>query len=158
MADPFCTTLSEQLHDAAIQTNANIHKGGASITIEGPRFSTRGESNLFRSWGMAIVGMTTSPEAFLAREAEMCYAVLAHVTDYDVWHQHEETVTVEMITKILHHNVNLAQQTLTRLIPTLDETDCDCHTALKAGITSTVTAIDSEQKRKLGLLVDKYIS
>jgi 5'-methylthioadenosine phosphorylase len=158
MAEPFCSTLSAQLHEAAIQTGANIHKGGAFITIEGPRFSTIAESNLFRSWGMSIIGMTTSPEAFLAREAEICYAAFAHVTDYDVWHQHEEAVTVEAITKILSHNKNLAQETLAHLIPNLPETECACHSALKAGITSTPDGMSAEQKQKLKLLIDKYIT
>jgi 5'-methylthioadenosine phosphorylase len=158
MADPFCYTLSNQLYEAAIQTGANIHKGGSFITIEGPRFSTKAESNLFRSWGMSIIGMTTSPEAFLAREAEMCYAAFAHVTDYDVWHQNEESVTVEAITKILHHNKNLAQQTLSYLIPKLIDTECDCHSALQSGLTTTNQGISAEQKKKLGLLIDKYIS
>jgi 5'-methylthioadenosine phosphorylase len=94
---PFCTDLSERLHQAVQATGAATHFGGAFITIEGPRFSTKAESNTFRSWGMSIIGMTTSPEAFLAREAEMCYAVMAHVTDYDVWHTSEEP-HVEMVT------------------------------------------------------------
>jgi len=158
MADPFCNTLSTQLYEAAIQTGANIHKGGSFITIEGPRFSTKAESNLFRSWGMSIIGMTTSPEAFLAREAEMCYAAFAHVTDYDVWHQNEEAVTVEAITKILSFNKNLALETLAHVLPNLTEKECECHSALQSGLTTTPNGISAEQKQKLGLLINKYIS
>ncbi len=158
MADPFCNTLSTQLYEAAIQTGANIHKGGSFITIEGPRFSTKAESNLFRSWGMSIIGMTTSPEAFLAREAEICYAAFAHVTDYDVWHQNEESVTVEAITKILNFNKNLAMETLTHLLPNLTDIECECQSALQSGLTTTSNGISAEQKQKLGLLINKYIS
>ncbi|MBE3118324.1 MAG: S-methyl-5'-thioadenosine phosphorylase, partial [Candidatus Atribacteria bacterium] len=89
VADPFCPDLSAALETAVMGTGATVHHGGAFIVIEGPRFSTKAESNVYRSWGMSIVGMTAAPEAFLAREAEMCYAVMAHVTDYDVWHVSE---------------------------------------------------------------------
>jgi len=87
VADPFCGELSNQVESAVRETGVTTHHGGSFITIEGPRFSTKSESNTYRAWGMSIIGMTTSPEAFLAREAEMCYAVMAHVTDYDVWHE-----------------------------------------------------------------------
>ena len=94
IADPFCTDLSDQLEAATRATGATTHRGGSFITIEGPRFSTKAESIVFRTWGMSLIGMTASPEAFLAREAEICYAVMAHVTDYDVWHVSEAPVTV----------------------------------------------------------------
>ena len=87
VADPFCDKLADRVFGAIEKTGVTVHRGGTSITIEGPRFSTKGESRIYRSWGLDIINMTTSPEAFLAREAEMCYAVMNHVTDYDVWHE-----------------------------------------------------------------------
>ena len=104
VADPFCKELSTMLVTAADKTGANVHKGGAFITIEGPRFSTRGESNLFRAWGITIIGMTACPEAFLAREPESSYATLAHITDYDVWHVTEAPVSVDMVVRTLGQN------------------------------------------------------
>ena len=101
-AEPFCPKLSAQLLKALREQDVVVHEGGTYITIEGPRFSTRGESNTFRSWGMSLVGMTASPEVFLAREAEICYATMAHVTDYDCWHISEEPVTVEMVINTSH--------------------------------------------------------
>src|SRR3990172_10532452 len=115
VADPFCDDLSAQLYQAVKAAGATVHKGGSFITIEGPRFSTKAESHAFRSWGMSLVGMTTSPEAFLAREAEMCYACMAHVTDYDVWHMSEAPVTVEMVIRILNKNTEVAQQAIAKL-------------------------------------------
>ena len=108
VAEPFCPDLSAKILSSVQKTGATVHKGGSFITIEGPRFSTRAESNVFRSWDMSIIGMTTAPEAFLAREAEICYGVMAHVTDYDVWHLSEESVTVEMVIKIIQRK-NIAQ-------------------------------------------------
>ena len=107
VADPFCEDLSNQLAYAAEGTGAAVHRGGAFITIEGPRFSTRAESNVYRTWGMSVIGMTTSPEAFLAREAEICYAVMAHVTDYDVWRVSEAPVTVDMVIRTLNSGLAL---------------------------------------------------
>ncbi len=101
-AYPFCPPkLSQQLLKALRKTDATVHEGGTFVTIEGPRFSTRGESNAFRQLGFSLVGMTASPEAYLAREAEICYATMAHVTDYDCWHVSEEAVTVEMVVNTL---------------------------------------------------------
>ncbi len=156
-ADPFCLKLSAMLADAAVETGATVHKGGSFITIEGPRFSTKAESNLYRSWGMAIIGMTTSPEAFLAREAEMCYATFAHVTDFDVWHQSEEPVTVEAILKILENNKDYAQMTLVNLVNGLKDYECECQTALKSAITTAENMVSFDQKQKLGILIQKYI-
>jgi 5'-methylthioadenosine phosphorylase len=109
VADPFCRDLSSQLETAVVKGSGVVHRGGALITIEGPRFSTKAESNTYRQWGMSIIGMTASPEAFLAREAEICYATMAHVTDYDVWHVSETPVTVDMVMQTLHKNTSLAQ-------------------------------------------------
>ena len=106
VANPFCEELSDQVEAAVRSTGATTHHGGMFITIEGPRFSTKAESNTFRAWAMSLVGMTASPEAFLAREAEMCYSTMAHVTDYDVWHESEAPVTVDMVIQTLKiHNL-----------------------------------------------------
>ncbi|PKO16862.1 MAG: S-methyl-5'-thioadenosine phosphorylase [Chloroflexi bacterium HGW-Chloroflexi-10] len=156
-ADPFCAHLSSQLFEAVQPTGANIHMGGTFVTIEGPRFSTKAESNLFRSWGMSIIGMTASPEAFLAREAEMCYAAFAHVTDYDVWHQTEDPVTVEMIIKILHRNAAIAQSAIVNLVSAFEPQHCECQDALKTALTTSPEAVDHSAKQKLGLLVEKYL-
>ena len=108
VADPFCSDLSDQVEAAVRATGATTHRGGSFITIEGPRFSTKAESKTYRAWDMSIIGMTASPEAFLAREAEMCYATMAHVTDYDVWHESEAPVTVEMVIQTLNKNTQKA--------------------------------------------------
>ena len=121
VADPFSPELNSALVTAVRASGGTVHEGGAFITIEGPRFSTRGESNLYRQWGMSIVGMTTSPEAFLAAEAEIAYACMAHVTDYDVWHQIEDPVTVEKVISILSANTTLAQKAIGYLAQTLPE-------------------------------------
>ena len=159
VADPFCPQLSEDLFLAVEQTGARIHRGGAFITIEGPRFSTRAESNTYRAWGMALIGMTTSPEAFLAREAEMCYAVMAHVTDYDVWHVSEDPVTVERVIEILNRNTAIAQDCVRNLVGALGtERTCPCPTALADALITDPRAVPEETRGRLDLLVDKYLS
>lgn len=157
--EPFCEDLSEQVYQAVESTGNNVHRGGIFITIEGPRFSTRAESNTFRAWGMSIIGMTTSPEAFLAKEAEMCYAVLAHVTDYDVWHISEETVTVELVIQILKQNMDVAQQAVKNIIQQMTTHDrkCDCHQSLASALITNPEAIPAETRQRLSLLVDKYL-
>lgn len=158
VAEPFCTDLSAALCDSVTRVGGVVHSGGALVTIPGPRFSTRAESNTYRAWGMSIIGMTTCPEAFLAREAEMCYAVMAHVTDYDVWHIAEEPVNVEMVVRTLQANTRLAQQAISGLLETLPRgRACACGTALKdALITSRVHAAP-ETRRKLALLLGHYL-
>ncbi len=156
--DSFCPDLSQKVFDATRETGAHVHKGGNFITIEGPRFSTRSESNIFRSWGMSIIGMTTSPEAFLAREAEICYAVMAHVTDYDVWHISEAPVSVEMVVEILNKNTQTAQEAVRRLLRSLNpERGCDCGQALKNALITQVDKISTETRQRLALLVDHYL-
>jgi 5'-methylthioadenosine phosphorylase len=158
-ANPFCEDLSKRVLEAVHQTGAVIHNGGAFITIEGPRFSTKAESNVYRAWGMDIIGMTTSPEAFLAREAELCYISLAHITDYDVWHLSEETVSVEMIVQTLHKNASLVQDAIRNLVGVLeDEYTCECGDALSKALTTQPDRIPAETRQKLGLLVDKYLN
>jgi 5'-methylthioadenosine phosphorylase len=158
VADPFCPDLSSWLADSVRASGGTLHQGGAFITIEGPRFSTRAESNTYRSWGMSIIGMTTSPEAFLAREAEMCYAVMAHVTDYDVWHVSEEPVTVEMVIRILQANTELAQKAIADLVHRLSATrKCACGQALKSALITRPELIPDETRRKLSVLVDRHL-
>ena len=158
VADPFCPQLSATLADAAEQAGATVHRGGTFITIEGPRFSTRAESNLFRQWGMSIIGMTTSPEAFLAREAEMCYAVMAHITDYDVWHVSEEPVTVEMVVQTLQHNVHIAEQAIRLAVKNMpEERTCECQNALATALITDPKVIPAETRQRLALLVNKYL-
>ena len=158
VSDPFCPDLSARLESAATGTEATIHHGGAFIIIEGPRFSTKAESNVYRSWGMSIIGMTAAPEAFLSREAEMCYAVMAHVTDYDVWHINEAPVTVEMVIQTLNKNTQKAQTAIRRLVATLpEERPCTCGSALRSAIITQPSAIPLATRKKLDLFVKKYI-
>jgi 5'-methylthioadenosine phosphorylase len=158
VADPFCLDLSMQLEEAVRTTDATVHTGGTFITIEGPRFSTKAESNTYRAWGMSIIGMTAAPEAFLAREAEMCYAVMAHVTDYDVWHLSETPVTVEMVVQTLNKNTNIAQAAIRQLVRSLNpERDCNCDHSLANAIITQREGISKETRKKLDLLVKKYI-
>lgn len=157
VADPFCKDLSDQLESAVHAAGAVTHRGGTFITIEGPRFSTKAESNAFRAWGMSIIGMTASPEAFLAREAELCYAVMAHVTDYDVWHINEAPVTVEMVIQTLHKNTELAQEAIRLLVRDLKpERGCECSHALASALITDPKVIPTETRKKLGLLIGKY--
>lgn len=158
VADPFCGNLSKQLESAVRSAGARTHRGGSLITIEGPRFSTKTESNTFRSWNMSIIGMTASPEAFLAREAEMCYAVMAHVTDYDVWHVSEVPVTVEMVVQTLNKNTDLAQEAIRLLARDLKpERNCECGKALATALITDPKVISMETRKKLDLLVGKYL-
>lgn len=158
VAEPFCSDLSSHLAESISAAGGVVHRGGSFISIEGPRFSTRAESNTYRSWGMSIVGMTTSPEAYLAREAEMCYAVMAHVTDFDVWHLAEDPVTVEMVVRVLMANTAMAKSALAHLVAHLpDERTCTCGQALKDAIITDLKKIPSETRKRLSLLVDPYI-
>ena len=157
VADPFCPDLSAQLETATRKTNATVHKGGSFITIEGPRFSTKAESNTFRTWGMSLIGMTASPEAFLAREAELCYAVMAHVTDYDVWHVSESPVTVEMVIQTLNKNTLVAQEAIRNLTRELSENRaCDCEHALASALITRKDIIPKPTREKVDLFIKKY--
>ena len=157
-ADPFCPDLSKQVFNAVSTSGGTVHQGGTFITIEGPRFSTKAESNAFRSWGMSIIGMTASPEAFLAREAEMCYATMAHVTDYDVWHLSEEAVSVEIVIRTLMRNTQLAQEAIKILVENLtDDSNCGCQQALQDAVITSRDRIPAETAQKLDLLVGKYL-
>lgn len=161
-ANPFCVELSQLLLQALRRTDAAVHEGGIFVTIEGPRFSTRGESHTFRKLGFSLVGMTASPEAYLAREAEICYATMAHVTDYDSWHESEEPVTMEMVSNTLKKNLDFARQSLVHLVDVLAEKDqvveaCECESALKYAFASNIADADPQVKDKLSLLIGKYL-
>ena len=155
---PFVRISPIHLESAVAQAGGEVHRGGSFITIEGPRFSTRAESKTYRSWGMSIIGMTASPEAFLAREAEICYATMAHVTDYDVWHVSEAPVTVEMVIQTLNKNTALAQEAVRLLARSLrPERNCDCEHALATALITRKDAIPPDTRQKLDLLVNKYL-
>ncbi|HUV89025.1 MAG TPA: S-methyl-5'-thioadenosine phosphorylase [Anaerolineae bacterium] len=159
VAEPFCGRLSALLAEASLEASGTVHRGGRFITIEGPRFSTRGESLTYRAWGMDIIGMTSSPEAFLAREAEMCYAVMAHVTDYDVWRETGEPVNVEMLLATLSANAALAQRTLRILLPRLAaaERGCECGSTLATALITQRDLIPQELRERLAPIVGKYL-
>lgn len=157
-ADPFCPALSALLADAVEEDgSATVHRGGTLVVIEGPAFSTRAESALFRSWGASIIGMTALPEAKLAREAEMCYATLACATDYDVWHDEYASVTVEVVIANLQRNVAASRETLGRLIPRLGgERACGCGDALRNAIITPMHLAPKETLERLGPIVSRY--
>lgn len=159
VADPFCTELSNCLYMAVDAIDGGIvHRGGKFITVEGPRFSTKGESKTFRQWGCDIIGMTTSPEAYLAREAEIAYAVLAHVTDYDVWHETEESVTSEMVMRTVKNNLHSAQTAVANAIASLDENMLtQAHTALDGSITTARDAITDDVKERLRPIIARSL-
>ena len=158
VSDPFCSDLSNEVFQAVLNTGATVHRSGTYITIEGPRFSTKAESNLYREWGMSIIGMTACPEIFLAREAEICYSTMAHVTDYDVWHMREEPVTVEMVVKVLMANTEIAQKAIANLVNKLPQKRiCDCEIALKYAVLTQRDLFPKDSKGKLDLLLGKYL-
>ncbi len=158
-AEPFCPELSAVLYNAAQKAGARVHRGGRLIVIEGPQFSTKAESETYRQWGMDIIGMTATPEAKLAREAEICYATVAMVTDYDVWHPAHETVTVEMIVQVLLKNVEMGKRIIRYAVDEIAEerTSCPCPNALKDAIITVRDQIPAKTRRDLALLLDKYL-
>ncbi len=158
-ADPFCPVLSGVLHRSAQAVGATVHRGGACVVMEGPAFSTRAESFMYRSWGADIIGMTALPEAKLAREAEICYATLACITDYDCWHESEEDVTVEMVVANLSKNVAISKDILRSILSQIPgRRDCLCSDALKDSIITSPDRVTSEIKERLHLIIGKYLS
>lgn len=158
MADPFCPHLSQVLAEAGRAVGASIHQGGSYLCIEGPQFSSRAESRVYRSWGVDVIGMTNAQEAKLAREAEICYATLALVTDYDVWHETAGDVTVESVVTILQENVRTARQLIRRAIGQLPaERRCPCPTALRDAIITAPEAIPPTASQRLHVLIGKYL-
>jgi 5'-methylthioadenosine phosphorylase len=158
-ADPFCPILSQVLCQAVQKLEAPFHKGGTSLVMEGPAFSTRAESDIYRSWGAAIIGMTASPEAKLAREAEICYAAIAGVTDYDCWQRHCEPIPIDVIIETLRQNTHKIREIIKLAVTSIpDKRDCACATALKAAIVTDPRYIPAKQKKKLDLLIGKYLT
>lgn len=159
VADPVCPRLGEVLFRAGQRVGARVRRGGTYICIEGPQFSTRAESRIYRSWGADVIGMTNLQEAKLAREAEICYATLALVTDYDVWHATEEDVNVESVVAILRQNVETAKAIVKVSVSMIPEArdGCPCPHALKDAIITTRSAIPEQVKRDLGPLIGKYL-
>ena len=157
-ADPFCPVLSEIVYEAAKETGVTVHEGGIFIAMEGPAFSSRAESHLYKSWGADVIGMTVLPEAKLAQEAEICYASIACVTDYDSWHETHESVSVEAILTTMRNNIDYAKKTIKLAVERLPEKrDCGCATALSGAIVTDAAAIPIEQKKNLDLIIGKYI-
>ncbi|MFC1926318.1 S-methyl-5'-thioadenosine phosphorylase [Chloroflexota bacterium] len=158
-ADPFCTALSRVLYEKADELGVRVHPEGTYVAMEGPLFSTRAESDLYRSWGASVIGMTALPEAKLAREAEICYATIACVTDYDCWHEVHESVTIDMVLQNLMHNVETAKEIVRRASTQLPErSECGCASALKDAIITSREMIPDGVKSKLDLLVGKYLT
>jgi 5'-methylthioadenosine phosphorylase len=158
MADPICPVLAGVLHASAQAAGARVHKGGTYVCIEGPQFSTRAESSVFRSWGVAVIGMTNMPEARLAREAELCYATIALSTDYDCWHATEESVTVETVVATLQRNVATAREVIRRSAASVSPTRaCRCARALDSAILSDRASISEPAKRRLGPIVARVL-
>lgn len=158
LAEPFCPLLRALLYQETKAAGAKVHDGGTYVVIEGPQFSTKAESQLYRSWGMDIIGMTALPEARLAREAELCYATIACATDYDVWHETASEVTVEMVIKNLLQNVATSQRIIRNAVPKVAlERTCACGHALGNAIITAKDTIPASARERLGLLVDKYL-
>ncbi len=158
-AEPFCPVLSQALFEAATEAGAKVHKGGIYLAMEGPQLSTKAEAQLYRSWGADIIGMTACPEAKLAREAEICYATVAFVTDYDCWHPSYESVTTDMILTNLRESVDTVERILKLTIPSiLQPRDCSCASALKDAIVTAAKYIPEKRKDDLDLLIGKYLT
>ncbi|MFH0847334.1 MAG: S-methyl-5'-thioadenosine phosphorylase [Chloroflexota bacterium] len=157
-AEPFCPELSRILYNAGKKAGATVHRGGTFVTMEGPAFSTKAESRLYQSWGADIIGMTVLPEARLAREAEICYASIALVTDYDCWLAREKPVTVDIIISCMNRNVETAKQIIKLAVGKVPKTrKCECQNALKTAFVTAREKIPPELKRKLKPIIGRYI-
>jgi len=158
-ADPVCSCLSEVLYSAANKVGATTHKGGTYICMEGPAFSTRAESFSYRALGASVIGMTNLTEAKLAREAEICYGIIALSTDYDCWHEHHDDVTVEAIIQIIHQNVAMAKNIIRHAVAEISgERSCTCSNAMQYAIITDQTVIPADVKQKLAPIIGKYLS
>ncbi len=157
-ARPVCGDLSRVLYEAAKEAGATVHMGGTYVCIEGPQFSTKAESLVYRSWGVDVIGMTNIPEAKLAREAEICYATIALSTDYDCWHEEEESVTVEMILETIKNNVAMARDIITSAAPNAgNECSCGCAEAMRYAVVTERGAIPAGTKEDLAIIFGKYL-
>ncbi len=158
LAEPFSKEISDILVKATDSAGAKVHEGGTYINMEGPQFSTKAESNLYRSWGIDIIGMTNVAEAKLAREAEISYATLAAITDYDCWHEDHDSVTVEMIIENLNKNVANAKRILAHAIPKVGAlTEFSASNALATAIVTAKDAMPKKRKEELNILLEKYL-
>ena len=158
-AHPVCPHLGDQLMEASAQSGVPVKRGGTYLCMEGPAFSTVAESNVYRSWGMDIIGMTNLQEAKLAREAEICYATVALVTDYDCWHPDHDAVTVDQVIAVLNQNSENGQKLIRAAVRVLDDQrPCKCGSALKSAILTDKAKVPAEIKEKLELLIGKYLS
>ncbi len=161
MADPVCPVLRRLLAESGDAAGATVHRGGTYLCMEGPQFSTRGESLIYRSWGVDVIGMTNLQEAKLAREAEICYATLAMVTDYDCWHEEEEDVTVDAVLEILRDNARMGQEVIRRAIIRLAAGDadhsCGCRDALAMALITDRGAVPAATLRRLDPIVSRYL-
>jgi len=158
LADPFCQALSRILAHAASSAGARVHESGTYLCMEGPQFSTRAESHMYRSWGAHVIGMTNLQEAKLAREAEICFGTLALATDYDCWNEHAGDVEIERVLVVLAHNVELAQKTIRRAVAALGEPrTCGCASALKDAIITDTSRIPKKVRADLRPIIGKYL-
>jgi len=158
-ADPVCPDLSKLLAEAGRDAGITIHEGGTYLCMEGPQFSTRAESNMYRNWGVEVIGMTNLQEAKLAREAEICYATLALSTDYDCWYEGEEEVTMMMVIETMDNNVSKAIKIVETVVPRIPEKrECICASAMQYGVVTAPEVIPPETKEKLKDIIGKYIS
>jgi 5'-methylthioadenosine phosphorylase len=156
MADPFCPVLNQVLYQSAQEAGANVHSGGTYIAMEGPAFSTRAESYLYKSWGADVIGMTIFPEAKLAREAEICYSSIGCITDYDCWK--EECVTADVIIGYMKQNIAMAKKIIKMAVARIPEKrNCACGDSLKNAIVTAPATMTLAQKKKYDLLIGKYI-
>ena len=161
-AHPLCVALSRIAADAAESVGATVHRGGTYVNMEGPQFSTLAESRLYRSWGMDVIGMTNLQEAKLAREAEICYATLALVTDYDCWHPDHDSVTVDLIIANLLQNATMAQKAIAEAVGHIDvdgaERTCECATALASALITQPQFVPEQTKKDLAPIIAKYMT
>jgi 5'-methylthioadenosine phosphorylase len=157
-AEPVCPDLLQVLYRAALDAGATVHKGGTYMCIEGPRFSTKAECSIYRKWGVDVIGMTNMPEAKLAREAEICYGTIALATDYDCWHETEESVSVDMILETLKKNVSMAKNIIKKAASKISgPRACKCASALKYAVVTDRGAMPEKTKKDLEILIGKYL-
>lgn len=155
MADPYCAGLCDRLQKAAVDSGATVHRGGTLVCIEGPQFSTRAESFMYRSFGASLVGMTALPEARLVREASMCYATLALATDYDCWYEHHASVTVDAVLEVMHKNIARARETLSTLVNNMNTPlNCNCHKALQYAVLTQAEAVPPTTRERVKILLE----
>ena len=158
MADPICSETARTLAAACAEVGVEAHMGGTYVCMEGPQFSTRAESNLYRSWGADVIGMTNLQEAKLAREAEICYSTLAMVTDYDCWYEGHDAVTTEQVVAILNQNSDHAIQVVRAAVASLPaKRSCKCQSALRDAILTKHSVVPYATRQKLRLILDKYL-